>query len=52
MCEHLFKSKNRGIDIAYEYIKNNKDKFDTLFDYTCDDLNNRFDIIDGFEKSL
>lgn len=47
--KYLFKSKEKGINLAYEYIKNNKEKFDTLRDYTCDKLNSRFDIKDGFE---
>ena len=45
---YLFKSKDKGYKLAYEYIENNKDKFDTLFDYTCDDLNKKFNIKNGF----
>lgn len=45
---YLFKSKDRGCRLAYEYIENNKDKFNTLFDLTEDGLNDRFNIKDGF----
>ena len=45
---YLFKSKDKGYKLAYEYIENNKDKFDTLFDSTEDGLNDRFNIKDGF----
>lgn len=45
---YLFKSKDKGYKLAYEYIENNKDKFDTLFDLTEDGLNDRFNIKDGF----
>lgn len=42
--EMLFKTKDKGIDLAYEYIERNKGRFDTLDDFTCDELNNRFGI--------
>lgn len=45
---YLFKSKDKGYKLAYEYIENNRDKFDTLFDLTEDGLNDRFNIKDGF----
>ena len=45
---YLFRSKDKGYKLAYEYIENNKDKFDTLFDLTEDSLNDRFNIKDGF----
>ena len=45
---YLFKSKDKGYKLAYEYIENNKDKFNTLFDLTEDGLNDRFNIKDGF----
>ena len=40
----LFESKDKGIEVAYSFIEENKDKFDTLFDMTCDYLNDRFNI--------
>lgn len=40
----LFKTKDKGKEIAYKYIEDNKDKFSTLDDFTCDELNNRFGI--------
>lgn len=40
----LFDSKNRDIELAYQYIENNKEKIDTLMDMTCDNLNERYSI--------
>lgn len=46
--KYLFKSKDGGINLAYRYLEKNKNKFDTLIDYTCDNLNDRFNIKSGF----
>ncbi|MGL5751989.1 MAG: hypothetical protein ACRCXT_15765 [Paraclostridium sp.] len=44
-CEEvLFKTEGKKKELAYEYIEKNKDKFDTLDDFTCDGLNKRFGI--------
>lgn len=48
---YLFKSKDKGYKLAYEYIEKNKNKFNTLLDYTCDELNYRFNIKDGFKMN-
>lgn len=42
--EILFKTKGKEKELAYKYIEENKDKFNTLDDWTCDGLNKRFDI--------
>lgn len=42
--ELLFKTKDKEKELAYGYIEKNKDKFDSLDDWTCDGLNNRFNI--------
>jgi hypothetical protein len=48
-CEEvLFKSDDQGSEKAYEYIDKNKDKFMTLIDLTCDDLNKKYNIPSGF----
>lgn len=46
--EIIFKTKDKGVKLAYEFIDINKDKFETLIDLTCDELNSKFDIADGF----
>ena len=40
----LFKTKGKEKELAYKYIEENKYKFDTLDDWTCDELNKRFGI--------
>lgn len=45
--EMLFKTKDKGIKLAYDFIEKNKNKFDTLIDLTCDELNSKFNIKDG-----
>lgn len=47
--EVLYQSQNKGIEQAYDFIEKNKSSYKTLMDYTCDLLNERFDIADGFE---
>ncbi len=42
--EILFKTKGKEKELAYDYIEKNKDKFDTLDDWTCDGLNDKFGI--------
>lgn len=42
--EILFKAIGKEKELAYKYIEENKDKFDTLDDWTCDGLNKRFGI--------
>lgn len=42
--EMLFKTKGKEKELAYKYIESNKESFDTLDDWTCDDLNDRFGI--------
>lgn len=44
--EMLFEAKGKEKELAYEYIEKNKDEFDTLDDWTCDELNSRFGIQD------
>ena len=43
----LFETKDKGVKLAYDFIKENKNKFDTLIDLTCDELNGKFNIKDG-----
>ncbi|MFQ6896473.1 MAG: hypothetical protein ACLRSH_06655 [Turicibacter sp.] len=45
--EMLFETKDKGVKLAYDFIKENKNKFDTLIDLTCDELNGKFNIKDG-----
>lgn len=45
--EMLFKTKDKGVKLAYDFIEANKNKFDTLIDLTCDELNIKFNIKDG-----
>ena len=40
----LFKSEGNGIELAYDFIEKNKIRIKTLFDMTCDSLNERFNI--------
>ena len=42
----LFESKDKGVEVSYNYIEENKDKFESLLDMTCDSLNKRFNIKD------
>ena len=44
-------SYNKYVQGVYDYIDKNKDKFETLIDLTCDNLNDRYKIKDGL-KSL
>lgn len=44
-------SYNKYVQEAYNYIDRNKDKFETLIDLTCNNLNDKYKIKDGL-KSL
>lgn len=41
-------NKNEKIEKSYEYIERNRDRFKTLYDCTGDNLNERYNIEDGF----
>lgn len=46
----LFRSNSLGVKIAYDYIDKNRFNFKTLADLTCDELNKKYGIADGFNR--
>lgn len=52
-CDYiLIKSDDLGVEVSYEYIKNNKDNINSLIDLTCDKLNSKYNIKDGLSLGV
>ena len=43
-CDKILFDGKTDIQSAYDYIGNNKSNFNTLADFTCDNLNERYSI--------
>lgn len=50
----LYKSdiRDKHSDLACKYIEDNKEKFETLVDLTCDNINKRCRIMLGFNREI